>query len=164
MPLGAKTRPIGVDVDADQIHYCQGHLPSLGEYICIPHEPPMPFADGTFDCIYSISTFTHFTEPWQHHWLKELKRIAQPNALLILSIAGERNLQYLSTEQKAELNRAGFVCSLGAARGDHSPDYYHLAMHTYDYVRQVWSTYFEILDIVPAAINNNQAAVVCRVA
>lgn len=162
LPLGAKARPTGVDVDPDQIDHCRDRLSSFGEYMVISEEPPMPLPPADFDFIYSISTFTHFREDYQHHWLKELQRVSRPGAILILTIAGSRNLQYLDDGQKATLAREGIVHVAGAARSGHNPEYYHLTVHTQDYVRRVWSSYFDILDIVPETINRNQHAVLCR--
>lgn len=152
----------GVDVDETQINFCRGHLGSFGDFVTIPFDPPMPLADGSFDFVYSISTFTHFREDYQHIWLRELQRVTAPGGILILTIAGKRNLDYLDDGQKAKLKADGFVYVVGSARGDHNPDYYHLTLHSHDYVRRVWSEYFEILDIVPEIINTNQHAVVCR--
>ena len=162
IPYGAKSKPLGVDVDAAQIEYCQSILQELGNYMVIPHEPPMPIQGELFDFIYSISTFTHFREDYQHHWLKELHRVSRPGATLILTIAGKKNLSYLNKAQQVQLAESGFVFVEGAARANHNPAYYHLALHTHDYVRRVWKDYFDIVDIVPEIINDNQTAVLCQ--
>lgn len=152
----------GVDVDETQINFSRGYLSNFADFVTIPFAPPMPFADAAFDFIYSISTFTHFREDYQHIWLRELQRITAPGGILILTIAGKRTLAYINEVQKAKLESDGIVYIEGSARGDHNPDYYHLTLHSHDYVRSVWSEYFEILDIVPEIINYNQHAVVCR--
>lgn len=162
IPFGAKEKPVCVDVDESQISYCKAVLPSLGEYICIPVVPPMPLISKHFDLIYSISTFTHFRSDFQHAWLRELKRVSAPGGTLVLTISGPRNLQYASTEDLKRLDDAGFCFIEGTQRGAHNPDYYHLALHSHEYVRRVWGEYFEVLDIVPQIINNNQDAVLCR--
>jgi SAM-dependent methyltransferase len=160
--LGAKNKALGVDVDTAQIKYCNDWMSQLGDYIAIPNDPPMPLCESEFDFIYSISTFTHFREDYQHRWLEDLRRVSRPGGILILTIAGKRNLVYLNEMQKEELRQRGFVFVEGAARMDHNPDYYHLALHTHDYVYRIWSQYFEIIDIVPEIINDNQTAIVCR--
>jgi|SRR5579883_3395643 len=162
IPFGAKTKPVCVDVDETQISYCNATLTALGEYICIPAVPPMPLESRKFDLIYSISTFTHFRSDFQHHWLRELKRLSAPGGILVLTISGPRNLQYASAEDLKRLAEEGFCFIEGTQRGAHNPEYYHLTLHSHDYVRRVWGEYFEVLDIVPQIINNNQDAVLCR--
>lgn len=162
IPYGATKKPVCVDVDEAQMRYCKAVLPSLGEYICISDQPPMPLDPKRFDLIYSISTFTHFREDFQHYWLRELKRVSAPEGILVLTIAGPRNRQYASLEDLERLDRDGFAFIEGAQRGSHNPGYYHLALHSHEYIRRVWSQYFEIVDIVPQIINNNQDAVLCR--
>jgi SAM-dependent methyltransferase len=162
IPYGAAEKPVCVDVDETQIAYCKAVLPSLGEYIRISEEPPMPLDAKCFDLIYSISTFTHFREDFQHHWLRELKRVSAPGGTLVLTIAGPRNRKYASTEDLERLDSEGFVFIAGTQRGPHNPEYYHLALHSHDYIRRVWAEYFEIVDIIPQIINNNQDVVLCR--
>lgn len=137
-------------------------LPSLGEYIHIPEIPPMPLDANRFDLIYSISTFTHFRNDFQHLWLGELKRVSAPGGTLVLTIAGPRNRQYASPEDLERLECTGFSFIEGTQRGPHNPEYYHLALHSHEYIRRVWGEYFQIVDIVPQIINNNQDAVLCR--
>jgi SAM-dependent methyltransferase len=162
IPYGAAAKPVCVDVDETQISYCKAVLPSLGEYILIPEVPPMPLDPKRFDLIYSISTFTHFRDDFQHHWLRELKRVSAPRGTLVLTIAGPRNRQYASPKDLKRLEREGFSFIEGTQRGSHNPEYYHLALHSHEYIRRVWGEYFEIVDIVPQIINNNQDVVLCR--
>jgi SAM-dependent methyltransferase len=162
IPHGAAEKPVCVDVDEAQIRYCKVVLPSLGEYIRIPDAPPMPLDAKRFDLIYSISTFTHFRDDFQHHWLRELKRVSAPGGTLILTIAGPRNRKYASPEDLQRLDREGFSFIQGTQRGSHNPGYYHVALHSHEYIRSVWGEYFEIAAIVPEIINNNQDAVLCR--
>ena len=41
-------------------------------------EPPLPYEDGSFDFLYSISIFTHLDEPLQLPWMQELTQSRPP--------------------------------------------------------------------------------------
>ena len=44
--------------------------------------PPLLFPDCAFDLVFAISVFTHLDEQYQLAWLAELRRVAQPGAIL----------------------------------------------------------------------------------
>ncbi len=159
---GARNPPTGVDVDADQIEYCQQVLSQVGRFERIPEYTPTQLGSGAFDLVYSISTFTHFREDMQHAWLTELQRVTRPGAILVLTFHNEHSEANIPEELMPEYREKGFVFVQGLARSAHNPEYYHAAFHTHDYVRRVWSQYFDVLDIVPRCINNNQDAVILR--
>jgi len=56
----------------------------------------LPFEDGFFDLIFSVSIFTHLPEKMQIAWLEELRRASKPGALVLSSVHGE--LWYGCTE------------------------------------------------------------------
>jgi SAM-dependent methyltransferase len=161
MLYGAKRLPTCVDVDPDQIAYCQSTLSRLGRFERIPEYPPTALAHESFDLVFSVSTFTHFREDMQHAWLAELRRVTRLGGILVLSIHGRNSAHTIPPERVAEYQRTGFLFVKGAARSAHNPEYYHLAFHSHDYVRRVWAEYFEIVDIVDRVINQNHDAVIC---
>ena len=77
----------GTDIDAEAIAWCRRKLPFVTFRVNDPL-PPLPFAAGTFDLIYAVSVFTHLDEGHQLAWLKELKRVSKPGAILLLSAHG----------------------------------------------------------------------------
>ena len=42
------------------------------------------------------------------------------------------------------------------------PDFYLTTYHSERYIREHWSEFFEVLDVIELAIHNWQDAVVCR--
>ncbi len=156
---------VGVDVDADNIGWCRSALG--GAYESVPLLPPTRFGQSAFDVVVGLSVVTHLRESVQLRWLEELARITQPRGLVLLSILGE---QAASRGLRGEASidayrRSGFVFgkerhALDAILED--ADYYGTAFHQCAYVRNRWSTWFEVIEIVPAAIGNHQDLVVMR--
>ena len=156
----------GIDIDADNVAWCQQHLPA-GRFLHISAEPPTPLEAATFDLIIGISIFTHLREADQFYWLDELARIARPRALLLVTVHGNTTVgrAQLPAAWMAELERTGFLDAghnpdLDGYTSDHG--YYRNTFHTEAYIRERWTAHFEILRIVPGAIGNNQDVVVMR--
>jgi SAM-dependent methyltransferase len=85
--LATGARCTGCDVDAAAIEWATRHHPQLE--LAISHsEPPLPFADGSFDLVYSISVFSHLDEPAQDRWLGEVRRVLRPGGVALLSVHG----------------------------------------------------------------------------
>lgn len=157
----------GADVDADNVAWCRKNLP-FGRFETIPLHPPTQFADGTFDLVIGISVFTHLREPDQFQWLEELKRITRPGAVLLLTVHGDAYLwaapTCLTDEQNRLRQRTGFV-AIGNRQYDADlaeSDYYQNIFHNHAYLRKHWSKYFEICDIMPGYIGNQDLMVLRR--
>jgi len=159
----------GADVDADNVAWCRANLP-FGRFETIPLHPPTQFADGTFDLVIGISVFTHLREPDQFQWLEELRRITRPGAVLLLTVHGDAYLwaapTCLTDEQNNRRKRTGFVAiSNRQYDADLSEaDYYQNIFHNHGYIRTNWSKYFEICEILPGYIGNQDLVVLRRTA
>lgn len=161
-----RTRVTGVDIDADNIRWCQANMPS-GQFVTGPLSPPMPLPDGSFDLAIGNSVFTHLAEDQQFLWLEELRRVTRSGAILLMSIHGASimALYKFRSEMYVEMERKGFLHYARNADLDavmDIKDYYRDVAHSHDYVFANWSKYFEILDIVPS-LASNQDLVVMRV-
>lgn len=77
----------GVDTSEQAIAWNQTSFQNVS-FICQPDEPPLSFAEQSFNFIYSFSNFTHYREDLQMMWLEELYRLLQPQGLLILCVHG----------------------------------------------------------------------------
>lgn len=135
----------GTDAEADLIAWSRSHL-AFADFRVNASEPPLPYAEGQFDLIYAISVFTHLDERLQFLWLAELKRIARPGAILILTVHG--------TEDAAK-----FEFVKNDAWSDFFPDYYHTTFHGQSYIAENWGRYFTILDYQVHAIGQQDAVV-----
>lgn len=138
----------GVDVDAPAIRWAARRL--RNEYAVIAPAPPTHYGEGSFDVIYAISVFTHFDEAQQHAWLREMRRLLRPGGLFIATTHGAHLTSHrpdMTPAQIAELHARGFAFQRGfGAFNDDS------AFHTPEYLRQVWTRYFEQLSFQPAGL------------
>lgn len=142
----------GCDIDAEAIEWDRANLPGPS-FTRIEPYPPTPYPDGSFDIVYGISVMTHLAEETQHAWLKELQRIARPDAVLALSVIGRdlRTTRMPASVQTEfdEKGFAAFVPDYSATLADFShPGYYQEVYHRIDYICSVWSEYFELLEYV----------------
>ncbi len=81
----------GCDVNDDVIAYLQRAYPQVPAY-ANSFDPPLTYAGGTFDLVYSVSIFSHLSEKDATLWLAELKRVAKPGAVLCLTYNGLTSL------------------------------------------------------------------------
>ncbi len=153
----------GVDIDGDNIQWCQTHLPH-GQFSQIPLQPPMSFPAQTFDLIIGISVLTHLSEEHQFAWLQELKRIAKKDALLILSVQGlsQMGLYRPPPALLRDIETKGFLVTgrnsnLDAVMTDKT--YYIDVIQSRDYLYTNWTKYFTIIDIVNALAANQDIVV-----
>lgn len=144
----------GVDIDADNIAWCQASYPGA-RFEVVPLRPPTMFEDGAFDLVTGLSVVTHLQEEDQWKWLAELRRLTRPGALLFLSVQGPT--QYAYNRFPAHLYRQvedqGYLnLSRDGALDDVVVDkeYYRAAMHSRPYIVKHWGEYFEVLAIVDA--------------
>lgn len=155
-------RLYGTDIDATAISWCQRHLPDLAEWGVNEMQPPTRYEDDTFDLIYAISVFTHIDESAQFAWLSELRRIAKPGCLLILTVHGDHYQRNLAETEKAVLAEKGLLFRVGQTgrwKIDGLPDAYQTTFHTVDYVEREWSRYFKVVEHVEQGMAGGQDAV-----
>ncbi len=156
----------GIDIDADNVSWCQNNL-GFGTFTSIPLHPPTKLRSDEFDLLIGISIFTHLREQEQFEWLKELERMAKKGAILLMTVhgnstVGRANLDisaYQSLLQKGFLD-IGINPNLGESIDDQ--EYYRNTFHTHDYIRENWAKYFEIIELIPGYIGNHQDLVVLR--
>jgi len=166
----------GVDVDARHVAWVSSALDHVKAFATTPRAP-LPLADKSFDCIISISVFTHMNETDQFFYLSELARVAKPGAILMLTVHGERALKRAETEDMIfnmlSVPRSGIVETRSLFP---SPGFKfirqdgHLTSDKYEYgitfisrayVEKEWSRYFDVLPGT-AAIHDFQDVMVLR--
>lgn len=160
LPLRAhlpQARFFGTDTDAEQIEWSQKNIGGV-PFVCNNPEPPLPYADASFDLIYGCSVFTHLDERLQFLWLDELERVARPSAILILTVHALDQ-----TETKDAASAEGFRFVNDGAWADFFPDFYQTSYHSRPYLEAVWGRYFTVLDYDESRIEAlRQAVVVLR--
>lgn len=167
LPSNARERFMGVDVDTVNIGWCREHMP-FGRFEAILPGSTIPVPDRHFDLVYSHSVFTHLAPAEQNHWLRELSRVSK--GLIILSVHGicsafqiaswSRDPKYL-----AKWLKEGFV-DAGVPNPDISDvvdrEYYRDVAHAPSYVRRHWSSYLDVVEIIPGGFGKVHDAIVLR--
>lgn len=151
----------GSDIDGEAIGWARANLAEIGDFRVNGPNPPLPFADATFDLIYSISIFTHLPEDMQHGMLAELRRILKPGGVLLTTKLNPKAYD-LPDDVRAQGLKDGFVYWGDADATEGLPGFYRLAYHTEPYVRRVWGEYFDVLHVGSHDLNNTQDAVLLR--
>ena len=137
----------GTDIDAKAIEWCQTNLP-FATFSLSKEKPPIDYVANTFDFIYVISVFTHLDEEYQFIWLEELRRIAKPGAILLLTVHGIDDSR-------------GFVFERTYEKGLF-PAWYQVTHHSKEYIYSKFDKYFEVLDYFPRSMNAHQDVVMLR--
>ena len=138
----------GTDIDARAIDWCKEHL-RFATFKVGQASPPTDYAPDSFDFIYAISVFTHLDAPYQFQWLEELRRIAKPGGVLLLtvdsSLAGGKDFVFQRSYEDGLF-----------------PAWYQNAFHSEKYVRENFGRYFEVLGYLPRGMNEHQDVVLLR--
>jgi SAM-dependent methyltransferase len=92
----------GCDPIEDAIAWAREHLPGI-EFVHSPESPPLPYEAESFDLVFAISIWSHFSEPAARAWLAEMRRILRPEGRLLLTTHG---LQTLAHEQERGIRSA----------------------------------------------------------
>jgi SAM-dependent methyltransferase len=168
---------IGCDVDPRHVDWINQNLDFMRAFLTQPRAA-LPFQAGEFDCVISISVFTHITE--EDHWtyLRELHRITKPGARLFITVHGLRAVQRAQSEQmifdmlsisRNEINRA--VSKLSADGHYFIKQSGHLTSENYlygitfisdAYIQKNWGSLFSIEKMVHGGIHDFQDIVVLR--
>jgi SAM-dependent methyltransferase len=80
-------------------------------------EPPLPYADCSFDLVYAFSIFTHLSVDLADRWIAELVRILKPGGYAWFTIHGERYRERLLPEEQARFDAGEIVVWLPEIEG-----------------------------------------------
>lgn len=156
----------GIDIDESNIEWCRENL-SFGEWSSCRVDPPLAVADETFDAIFGVSVMTHLRESDRQAWLAELSRVCMPGGVTLLTVQGPAAFcrSTAGAGQVATWEQTGSVdTGVSSAANDLSPEpeRYIDCYLGHDYIRDRWSEFFEVVDILPAYVGNVQDLVVLR--
>jgi SAM-dependent methyltransferase len=98
-------RVFGCDINPKMVQWCAANL-DFAEVSVTELEPPLPYADSTFDLIYAFSVFTHLSEQLQREWMSECLRVLRPGGYLLISTMGE---YYLGLQRLSESEQQAFA-------------------------------------------------------
>ncbi|MEL7516286.1 MAG: methyltransferase domain-containing protein [Pseudomonadota bacterium] len=173
MPLQFRHRypSDAVDVSGWCISWLNRNVPNVN-FKKTENDPPLPFADNSFDAIYSVSVWTHLPFDRQVPWLQEIHRILKPGGLALISTSGYRALKYRREERKQpewinisddDLRREGMMYSSVDIRNhDGVEGEYGYVAHDPDYVMREWSEIFDVVEQTSAGVGRMQDLNVLR--
>lgn len=78
----------GTDIDPSSIEWVANNYPNVSAFVNKP-DSKLDFSDNTFDLIYTVSTFSHFSKADVDFWLSELSRVLKVGGIFIPTIEGE---------------------------------------------------------------------------
>ena len=156
----------GVDIDRDNVEWCAANLP-FATFAVVPLHPPTPLPTAEFDLLVGISVFTHLGQADQTAWLGELRRVARPGAVLLMTTHGTAAAVRggMSLSQLRDWDRVGMVYYPGDSSLDgHIDDdsYYGTSYITPEFIRRRWSQFFSVDAVLPGYIGHHQDLVVMR--
>lgn len=112
--LGPSWQVHGTDLDEGVIAWCRANVPDV-EFHANALQPPLPFAAGTVDALYSISVLTHLSRDGHGQWVAELCRLLNPGGLVVLTTHGEASAARLSAGDRQAFDR-GEPVTVGRVR------------------------------------------------
>jgi hypothetical protein len=151
----------GTDIDREAVTWCGANLPGAA-FGLNAGLPPTGFASQSFDLIYAISIFSHLDADFQFFWLNELRRLARPDGIVLLSVHGSYYLNNLQPDMVAQVGAKGLLFVVSDGWKNVFPDWYQIALHTQEYVLKQYGRYFDVLDYIPGGMNTVQDLVVLR--
>ena len=165
----APDKLVGIDIDPDNIGWCAQNIPHA-QFHPIGLNPPTSLPASSFDLVYGISVFTHLSEADQDLWLAELHRLTQPGAAVLMSIHGEIAFMRSDSDYDRflDLQKRGFhVYGICDDLDEAVPEvkakaYYKNVFHSRRYIYERWSRFFEVLDVIDAALGGHQDLVIMR--
>ncbi len=87
----------GADVNPEHIAWCRAFLAPVA-FTNNASRPPLSYRDAFFDCIWSLSVFTHLGESQAAAWRAELARVLAPGGILIATVHGPTALTRIASE------------------------------------------------------------------
>lgn len=136
-----RARLYGTDSQLGLLLECRRLLPSVRVTVNGP-EPPLPFADESFDLVYCLSVFTHLDERQQLLWRDEIRRVLKPGGLWLLTTQGLPYMRKLSRAEQTRFQSGDVVCQRREFRGLNLCQ----TFHPEPYVRGVLSEGLTVVD------------------
>jgi SAM-dependent methyltransferase len=135
----------GTDYNPALADWCDAHLPfaTIGRNQL---DPPLPYADASFDLVYAISVFTHLKESLQHAWMAELRRVLVPGGLLIMTTHGSSLRQMLTADECAAFDEGALVVRYEETSGMNLCSAYHPE----SFVRNTLASGFAVRELMPS--------------
>ena len=96
----------GSDYNPELVAWCRANLP-FARFATNDLEPPLAYADGSFDLVYALSVLTHLPEGTQAAWLRELARVSR--GWVVVTTHGAAYRDRLSEEEQRAFDSGSVV-------------------------------------------------------
>jgi SAM-dependent methyltransferase len=161
--MSPQAKLFGSDIDPEAIQWLNQNCQQWAHFSTNAASPPFAFSADSFDLIYSISVFTHLPEAMQISWLAELQRVAKSGSFVLATVHGEEQHSVLNASNRAEFIRTGFCyVEEKTPTTEGLPAFYQTTFHSRDYIRNVWSRYFEVVTIDPLAVDGHSDLIILK--
>lgn len=148
-PISEGQSIYGTDIDKPMVEWSRQAYPEF-HFNNNDHLPPLPYTDGQFDLIYSISVFSHLRQDYARSWSKELERISAPNALLLLSLHGSHLVP------KEAMPKDGIMFQSTEFWKGSFPEWYGNLYASEAEVRKLFEPHFKVLHFIRKGIIHHQ--------
>ena len=143
LPALTGARLFGCDYNRKLIAWCRARLPFAAFSISRAQER-LEYNDASFDLVYALSVFTHFTETQHKFWIGELRRILRPGGYLFLTTHGKYYEDQIPDHLRKRFRDGEFV----VAEPDRAGQNICAAFHPEKYVRGELARGWDIIDFV----------------
>jgi SAM-dependent methyltransferase len=144
--LGPFVEVHGSDYNPQTIEWCKKNIADI-RFELNGLNPPLPYADNTFDFIYCISVFTHLSDITSLNWADEIYRVLKPNGVFLATTSGDSAFEKeLLDKEKKAYQTEGVVVKGNYEEGKKM----YLARHNPRYVRENLLKRFRITDHSPS--------------
>lgn len=155
----------GCDIDRPALAWLARNYPQIDTAVN-GFEPPLPYPDGRFGSVVSVSLFTHLDAARQERWISEVRRVLAPGGVAVVSVHSPEAFTSFASgasptaipperlARHAPLERAGFVFEAtppsrwNALRFIDADGGWGLAFHTEPWLREHWGPHFASLRLL----------------
>ena len=138
----------GSDSNATLVAWCWENLP-FGHFQVNGPDPPLPYADDSFDLVYALSVLTHLPVETQRRWLEELARVGRE--WVVVSVHGEAYRGRLTAEELGQFDSGEVVVRWAVVAGTNLCTAFH-PRRTFELLVE---PHFELLSYVPEGAKGN---------
>ena len=134
---GLNARICGTDLYGPAVKWCATNLP-FAEVGVNGLEPPLDYADASFDLVCAVSVFTHLPLKTQFAWLDELRRVLRLGGDLLMTLHGDENVWSLKPKERAVYEAGGCVVRWPKAAGSNLCAAYHSPRYVRERLAEGW--------------------------
>ena len=152
-------RVCGSELSNPAVQWCRTHLP-FAEVTVNKLQPPLAYADASFDLVYALSVFTHLPVETQFAWRNELGRVLRPGGYLVLSLHGDAYVGKLRGPERRIYEDGECVVRWAEVAGSNLCSAFHPPI----FVRNQFACGWELVEHLPCGAlgNPDQDLVVLR--